>query len=339
MATMQEIAELAGVSRGTVDRVLNNRGGVNDATRDKILEIKKLLNYEPNRAGLALATQKKDIKIGVLSYGAGNPFFDEVKRGMDRHLKDLSIYGCELIYRQTRFNLKEQLAAFDEITKENLTGLIITPYDDEEIRKRIRSLTDRGIPVVTLNSDISDCGRIAYVSTDSYRSGQTVAGLLGMITNGHAEVGILTGSRSIRAQEIRIRGFKDIIKKKYPGIHIEAIEECFDDDYKSYESVQRMKLEYPTIDAFFFSGGAVYGGCKALHQMTTRQKFTVITLDDSDIIKDFMQKDVISATICLSPFRQGFRSLSILAEYILFGKTPEEEENMLDISIKIKESL
>lgn len=74
MATMKEIAELSGVSRGTVDRVLNHRGIVNAETERKVLEIAKLLDYQPNKAGIALAAQKKKLKIGVLLFGAENPF-------------------------------------------------------------------------------------------------------------------------------------------------------------------------------------------------------------------------------------------------------------------------
>ena len=78
MATIKEIAELAGVSRGTVDRVLNHRGLVNPNTEKKVLEIAELLNYQPNKAGIALAAQKKKYVIGVLLFGEDNPFFDEV---------------------------------------------------------------------------------------------------------------------------------------------------------------------------------------------------------------------------------------------------------------------
>ena len=55
MATIKEIAELAGVSRGTVDRVLNGRGAVSEQTERKVLEIAQALQYRPNRAGIVLA--------------------------------------------------------------------------------------------------------------------------------------------------------------------------------------------------------------------------------------------------------------------------------------------
>ena len=59
MATIKQIAEMAGVSRGTVDRVLNNRGSVNANTAARVREIAEKLNYKPNKAGLMLAAQKK----------------------------------------------------------------------------------------------------------------------------------------------------------------------------------------------------------------------------------------------------------------------------------------
>lgn len=74
MATIKDIAALAGVSRGTVDRVLNNRGSVNPATAEKINEIAKALDYKPNKAGLALAAQKRSWKLGVILFSTDNPF-------------------------------------------------------------------------------------------------------------------------------------------------------------------------------------------------------------------------------------------------------------------------
>ena len=103
MATMKEIAELSGVSRGTVDRVLNHRGIVNAETERKVLEIAKLLDYQPNKAGIALAAQKKKLKIGVLLFGAENPFFDEVMDGLRQKLEELSLNAVFLLIYKVSF--------------------------------------------------------------------------------------------------------------------------------------------------------------------------------------------------------------------------------------------
>ena len=64
--TIKQIAEMCGVSRGTVDRVLNNRGRVSEETARKVTEAVEALGYKPNAFGKALAMQKKKIRIGVI---------------------------------------------------------------------------------------------------------------------------------------------------------------------------------------------------------------------------------------------------------------------------------
>ena len=339
MATMQEIAKLAGVSRGTVDRVLNHRDGVNEETKEKVLEIAKLLDYQPNKAGIALAAQKKNIKVGVLLYGEGNSFFEGIKKGIDDRYNDLSFYGFTYIVKQSKTHVKDQLKALDELLKEDISGLIISPYNDPRVQERINDISKKGIPVVTVNTDLADSSRIAYVGSDAFKGGQTAGGLMGLFSKGKAEVGIITGSRSLDGHEDRINGFKDIISKKYPGIQIEAIEECLDDDYKAYETIQRMLLDHPSITAFFFTAGGVYGGCKALYQLTQRAPYTVITFDTEAANVDYMNKDIITATICQNPYLQGSKALSILIDKLILDRDPISEYNYIDINIKIKESL
>ncbi len=82
MATLKEIADLAGVSRGTVDRVLNHRGSVNPQTEKKILEIVQALDYKPNKAGIVLAAQKKNLKLGVVLLGLYTVFYDDILAGV-----------------------------------------------------------------------------------------------------------------------------------------------------------------------------------------------------------------------------------------------------------------
>ena len=131
MATIKEIAELSGVSRGTVDRVLNRRGAVSEKTAEKVLEIARLLNYQPNKAGIALAAQKKKLRIGVLLFGADNPFFDEVMEGLLHKLEELSVYGCTVEERRISFDHTVQLAAIDELAAAGIHGLILSPFNDE----------------------------------------------------------------------------------------------------------------------------------------------------------------------------------------------------------------
>ncbi len=156
MATIKEIAALAGVSRGTVDRVLNNRGSVNPITAEKVREIAKALNYKPNKAGLALAAQKKKVKLGVILFSTDNPFFADVLKGVNEKAQDLAGYNCTVLVKQIPINVDAQLRAIDELLQEEVSGIALAPQNDDRIRLRINTLYEQGIPVVTLNTDIEN---------------------------------------------------------------------------------------------------------------------------------------------------------------------------------------
>ena len=219
MATIKEIATLAGVSRGTVDRVLNHRGDVNPQTEEKIMQIVRDLDYKPNKAGIVLAAQKKNLKLGVILLGVGNPFFDDVLLGVREKEQELAGYNCSVLIRQTEYSLQQQLDAIDSLLAEGIGGLAISPYNDNAVREKIDNLCKQGIPVVTLNTDIENSSRLAYVGSNFYRSGETAAGLMRLMTKGEVRVGIVSGSQNILCHTERIAGFSHTIAA-YPNIRI-----------------------------------------------------------------------------------------------------------------------
>ena len=194
MATIKEIAELAGVSRGTVDRVLNNRGAVSEQTARKVLDIARALQYRPNRAGIVLAARKRNLKIGVILFDNGNPFFDEVLDGVQKKARELEDYNCCVSVRRVGFDPDAQLAAMEEMAADGASGLILSPCNDPGIRDKINELDARGIPVITTNTDIENSARLAYVGCDFYRSGQTAAGLMHLIGKPPVRAGIITAT-------------------------------------------------------------------------------------------------------------------------------------------------
>ena len=338
MAILQDIADKAGVSPKTVEKVLNDKGSVKDATRKKVLAVAKELSYEPETASVSLGEKKKGPKLGFVSFSEEDQRHKDLKAGMYERMEDDG-YAAELIIRETPMYADAQLAAIDEVVKEGAKGLLLTPYDDPRIVERINELTHKGIPVVTVCSDIENTKRLAYVGSNNMRLGHTVGALLGLVSGGNAEVGIITGSRDVLGQEQRIAGFLDKIQKEYPGISVETIAECKNEDYKCYDTLQRIAFEFPTITSFVFMAGGVGGGCKALYQMTARPNYHIITIDEIAATVEYMNKGIITAAICQEPRRQGAIALTIIVDAILNKKEPESEFNYTDINIRIKENI
>lgn len=338
MATIKEIAELAGVSRGTVDRVLNHRGFVNADTEKKVLEIASLLNYQPNKAGMALAAQKKKYVIGILLFSEENPFFDAVTLGINQKLEELSIYGCTILMRRIPFDLDAQLKTIDALREEGIHGLILSPYNAPQIQLKIDELWEAGIPCVTVNTDIPNSKRIAYVGSDYLKCGRVAANLLQLVGSGIIRLGIVTGSHNILCHEERIHGFSDYVKTNKLPVQIVDIRENGDDDYQSYDVVSSMLSEHPEINALYFTAAGVFGGCRAIQNSTLQKQPVVITFDAVPSTIEMLKEGIVTATICQHPEEQGARSLALLVDYLLTNKLPEQPLVHMDLEIKVKES-
>lgn len=339
MATIKEIAALAGVSRGTVDRVLNHRGSVNPATAEKIEKIAKELDYKPNVAGLVLAAQKKRLKLGVILFSPENPFYIDVLEGVNEKAEELAGYNCTVLVRQIAYGVEAQLHAIDELVAAEVNGIALAPYNDERVRKRINELYNQGIPVVTLNTDIENSKRIAYVGSHYNKSGATAAGLLHLMTNGQVNVGIITGSSNILCHTERIAGFTETLKPYRDSVHITEIIEVHDDEIESYEKTTQLLTAHPEINALYFAAGGVYGGCRSVTALGRQDKIRIIAYDMVPTTKELMRKGTIAAVICQQPKVQGSKPLSLLFTYLTTGDLPEKEHNYVAVDIRIRENL
>lgn len=339
MATIKEIATLAGVSRGTVDRVLNNRGSVNPATAEKIKEIAKALDYKPNLAGLALAAQKKKIKLGVILFSLENPFFIDVLDGINAKSEELSGYNCTVITKQIPLDVAAQLQAIDELLADEVNGIALAPCNDERIRERINQLYEQGIPTVTFNTDIENSKRIAYVGSNYTKSGATAAGLLQLMTHGKVHVGIITGSDNILCHTERIAGFTRALAPYSENISITEIAEAHDDEIESYEKTTGLLTKHPEINALFFAAGGVYGGCRSVKALGRQNDIRIVSYDMVSTTSELIKDGTIAATICQQPKVQGSKPLALLFAYLTTGELPEKEYNYVAVDIRIKENI
>lgn len=341
MATMKQIAQLAGVSRGTVDRVLNNRGIVNEKTAQKVREIADSLHYTPSKAARSLAALKRNIRLTyIMPDPSSNHFFLDVEAGVRKKARDLQEYGVEVDILYTDLvNPESQQLMLRQAVEKGSSGIIIAGCNSQPIAVSLQEITARGIPVVTANTDISNCGRIAYVGSDGFRCGETAAGMLRMITQGRAKVGVIIGSRNILGHAERVSGFRTNISEKAPGIEIVEIVENLDDDFESYSITRTLMQEHPEIDALFFTGGGSFGACRAVESLKLKKPPAIVCFDCTQENRKMMERGVISAMICQHPEVQGSLPLEILFNLIALGVSPEREYHYTDIEIIIPECL
>lgn len=338
--SIKKIAEIAGVSRGTVDRALNNRPGVNQEVAKEIKRIAAELNYEPNSIAKALANSKKSCNLGILMNSEGNPFFEKVLRGIGNAEKEVKRFGVNVITKELRgYDSKEQLEAIDEMLTHNLKGLIISPINDQEVIKRLNEVADSGIFVSTINVDVKGIEKkLCFVGCDYIKSGQTAGEVMGQISSGSRKAVIVSGSEKILGHNNRIKGFSSVIKQNYPEIEIAEIAYCHDSDEIAYSETKRL-LEAHSPNAVYFCAGGIDGGIKAICDSGLAQKIKIITVDDTDNVREYIKNGIVNATICQQPIKQGY--LSVISQYdmIINRKPPKRRHLYCQNEVKFKYNL
>lgn len=338
--TIKQIAELAGVSRGTVDRALNDRGGVSAEVERQIKSIAKKLDYKPNPMAKALANSRKKLSIGVLVNSGKNPFFDKVMLGIEKAGAEIGSFNISLVIKElTGYNVTDQLSSIDELAQANINGLVITPINDLIIADRLNKLAQDGISIVTLNSDISGVDKLCFVGCDYVKSGQTAAELLGQITHSTAKVGIITGSEKMLGHTKRVSGFKKVLHDSYNFISVAGVCETFDDDVRAYMETKHLLDNHHDITALYFCAGGIDGGMKAVSDSEFSSRLKIITVDDTDNIKNYIKEGKVNMTVCQQPFKQGYDSIKFAFDKIVDNKNPPRKHMYTQNEVKTRYNL
>lgn len=337
MVTIKQIAELCGVSRGTVDRVLNDRGNVKPEKRRLVLATAKRLNYQPNPAGKALAARKKISVVGVLISSEGVHFFDDMLLAMQKAAKKYESYGLQVIWRSMRgFNVNEQCQLIDELHPK-VNALIINPVDDIRVSEKLNQLVADGIFVVTLNNDIDACRRHCYVGTDYLQGGRTAAALLQLIAPASIRAGVLLGSKNMQGHRQRLNGFLAVLENS-PGFQLTGVCENDDDDMISYEETRQLLTGHPETNALFVISSGAYGAARAVIAQN-RRDILMIVFDTIPSTIRMMRAHVIQAAIYQHPRQQGQRAMQIVFDYLVNGIPPDKKKYLMRNEIRLLENI
>ncbi|MEG1753095.1 MAG: LacI family DNA-binding transcriptional regulator [Christensenella sp.] len=339
--TIKQVAAAAGVSRGTVDRVLHNRGSVKPEVEKHIRKTAEKMGYFPNRAGKILAGRKQPITIGYVMPSIGNLFFDDIKIGIHAAEREMQDFGVTVKIKEVRgFNVAEHIAAIDEITAEGISALCISSIDVREIRECINEIVMSGTPVIAINNDFSDTKRLCYVGSDYIAAGRTAAGLLLLCRSHETEqVLICTGSLNVKGHNERICGFNDVMHEKNVNYNVVGIFETQDDDETAYVEAKKMLALHPEVTLVYITAAGVQGVCRAIEEEKRQERMRVICFDTNKHVRKYAAKGIIDYVICQEPEEQGYQSVKKLFNYFVDGAKGNMKDYITKAVIKINENM
>ena len=339
--TIEDIAREAGVSRGTVDRVINKRGRVSPETKQHVSALLERYGYVPKRESKRSPARKSRYYIGCIVPPLNNGVMDKILNGIHQATRDFEAQGVTvLLERVDSYLVEDHLGAIERLAgQRHVDGLCVITLDDKRVTTRLNELIASGIPVITAHSDLTGSNRLCYLGCNPLESGSTAAGILRLCTGGCAEVAILTGSVTMHVYNQRVQGFYQTITKQSLEIRITAIEECVDNNDDTYLRTKEVLRKHPQITAFYLVGGGVPGVCRALEELGLTGKIKVVCHEDQPCILELVGSGAVDATIFQHAYLQGYRPIRLMVNYLTKGIVPEKDKYYTHSVIKIRENL
>ena len=222
---IKDIAELSGVSVGTVDRILHNRPNVSKAAREKVEKVLKEINYQPNMYAAALAYNKSYDFTLLMPKHASEAYWEEIEEGAKKCVevrRDFHIQAKVKYYK--RFDTQSFVKASTDILEENPNGVIIVPSDLEVTQAFTDQLHQRDIPFILLDSYMPDLKPLSFFGQDSFQSGYFAAKMLMLVASKEKEIMLMkqmkNGKVASKQQDNREVGFRQYMAEHNPKIEI-----------------------------------------------------------------------------------------------------------------------
>ena len=147
--TINDVARAAGVSKGTVDRVLHNRGEVSAKSREKVLKVIEELGFKPNLYASLLASQKEIVINCIIPEYFTGEFWSLTDKGIQDAAEIVSRYGVKVIpVKYDQYDMESFQRVCEKVLENPPTGVIIAPMFRSETLRFVQELAVRNIPYV-----------------------------------------------------------------------------------------------------------------------------------------------------------------------------------------------
>jgi ribose transport system substrate-binding protein len=260
--------------------------------------------------GFSSGCKTEEVHYGVLGKCIG-PYWEVVKKGAEDAGKELNVKVT--VFLPQKEDIPKQVETVETWISMGFTALAIAPSDPEALVSPINSAMERGIPVLTIDTDSRNSNRICYIGTDNYTAGKIAGEKMAEILGGKGKVAIATGSLTAMNSIERMKGFEDAIKE-YPEIEIIKPILCDNEETsKAVELAETAILNNPDLDAFF--GVYVFNGpsaAKAVKSAGKKGEIHIVSFDVTDEHLKLINEELIDATIAQKQYMMGYEGVKIL---------------------------
>lgn len=340
--TIKDIARMAGVSAGTVDRVLHDRGDVSPLSREKVQKVLDAIDYHPNMFAIGLAAKKRYRIVCIIPAHKEQNYWQTVAQGIARAAQELQPFnvGVDYIY----YNHADK-DSYEEacrlLLNENTDAVLIAPNFREETLTLTAYLESKNLPYAFIDFNIEQTHALCYIGQDSRTSGYIAAKILMRHYKDKEEFVLFQNNQKDNPAEIqmqrRLEGFMQYISEVHKGLAIHEVVLHKEDAASNREILDAFFANHAEAALGVVFNSRVYEIADYLHERNRKLKALV----GYDLLKknvEFLKNGEVNYLIGQRPGLQGYCAVKALCNHVVFKK-PVTSVKYMPIDILVKENI
>jgi LacI family transcriptional regulator len=320
---IKDIARLAGVSVGTVDRVLHNRGRVSEEALKKVTAVMEQIDYKPNLIARTLGSGKS-YKVAALIPDPGlDAYWAQSDLGIKQAEMEWGHYGVRIErHLFDLFNKDSFEKTSRDVISSNPDGIVAAPIFYHEALPVFKSFKKMDIPYVLFNTNIPEVEPLSFIGQDLYQSGRVGAELMYFGQPEGGKVAVLHIDEDVQDSVHLLekeRGFRDFFKEK-ATLPFEINDFTLNPNDPVFGLRLNQLLDDKHLKGIFVSTSKGTSVAASILQDHGKKKIRLIGYDLLEENMKYLKTGIIDFLINQNPKRQAFLSISHLVNHLMFKK-------------------
>ena len=284
--TIPDLAEAAGVSVATVNRVLSSAANVRLATRERVQQAAEAIGfYGVGSIQARVAAARPRLRFGILLLQPHRPFYRNIARAMEEAAKCATGAEVELQIEFLEDLSPQNVADRALALATDCNAICVTAAVHPVVTDALERIQSQGIPVFAFVSQISVTGQMSYIGLDNWKVGRTSAWTFAKVCKTPGKIGIRMGNPRYRHQEMNETGFRSYFREHAPDFTLLEPISTFESAAVAQEMTEKLLIDHPDLAGLYISGGGIRGALTALRSSDKTGKMVVVGYDLTEVTR------------------------------------------------------
>jgi LacI family transcriptional regulator len=330
-ATIQDLAEKAGVSVSTIDRILNGRDKVRAGTGERVLAAAEALDFYALPAlRKRLQVDQPKVRLGFLLQQSHRTFYRLIAEAL-AEAASASPDPVEVLVEHLDDLAPESVAEQMMSLGEKVKALAVITAEHARVSSAIESLSAKGVPTYGLISELTAACGTGYIGLDNWRVGRTAGWAIAGMSKRVGRVGILVGNHRYRCQELNETGFRSYCREHAPGFSLLEPLQTYEDNTVAREVTEQLLRTEPDLVGLYVSGGGMKGVLQALSSAGKGPEIIVVGHELTDHTRVGLMDNVLSMVFAHPIRRLASEAISLMVRDVIAANPPSKRLLNFDI--------